>query len=145
MLTSSVKSTAEIMAWPPIMWSKSPNWENVTKLFTEFPASLWIFNSFFVAIAVTILTIFLCTLAGYAFAKYNFKGKNRLFIFMVATAMIPFPIIMKPLNVLVGRMGMNDTLSGLIIPFVAPAIGIFMMRQFITSVPDELILSLIHI
>ena len=139
MLTSSIKSTAEIMAWPPIVFSKSPNWENVTKLFTEFPASLWIFNSFFVAIAVTILTIFLCTLAGYAFAKYNFKGKNKLFIFMVATAMIPFPIIMIPLYVLVGRMGLNDTLTGLIIPFVAPAIGIFMMRQFITSVPDELI------
>ena len=111
MLTSSIKSTAEIMAWPPIVFSKSPNWENVTKLFTEFPASLWIFNSFFVAIAVTILTIFLCTLAGYAFAKYNFKGKNKLFIFMVATAMIPFPIIMIPLYVLVGRMGLNDTLT----------------------------------
>ena len=58
---------------------------------------------------------------------------------MIATAMIPFPIIMIPLYVLVGRMGLNDTLTGLIIPFVAPAIGIFMMRQFITSVPDELI------
>ena len=139
MITSSLKSTAEIMAWPPIIWSKNPNWENVTNLFTEFPANLWIFNSFIVAIAVTVLTVFLCTLAGYAFAKYSFKGKNKLFIFMVATAMIPFPIIMIPLYVLVGRMGMNDTLLGLIIPFVAPAIGIFMMRQFITSVPDELI------
>ncbi|MDA1181816.1 MAG: ABC transporter permease subunit, partial [Proteobacteria bacterium] len=139
MLTSSVKSTAEIMAWPPIIWSKNPNWENVTNLFTEFPANLWIYNSFIVAIAVTILTVFLCTLAGYAFAKYDFKGKKKLFIFMVATAMIPFPIIMIPLYVLVGRMGMNDTLLGLIIPFIAPAIGIFMMRQFITSVPDELI------
>ncbi len=139
MITSSLKSTAEIMAWPPIIWSKNPNWENVTNLFTEFPANLWIFNSFVVAIAVTVLTVFLCTLAGYAFAKYSFKGKNKLFIFMVATAMIPFPIIMIPLYVLVGRMGMNDTLLGLIIPFVAPAIGIFMMRQFITSVPDELI------
>ena len=139
MITSSLKSTAEIMAWPPIIWSKNPNWENVTNLFTEFPANLWIFNSFVVAIAVTVLTVFLCTLAGYAFAKYSFKGKNKLFIFMVATAMIPFPIIMLPLDVLVGRMGMNDTLLGLIIPFVAPAIGIFMMRQFITSVPDELI------
>ena len=139
MITSSLKSTAEIMAWPPIIWSKNPNWENVTNLFNEFPANLWIFNSFVVAIAVTVLTVFLCTLAGYAFAKYSFKGKNKLFIFMVATAMIPFPIIMIPLYVLVGRMGMNDTLLGLIIPFVAPAIGIFMMRQFITSVPDELI------
>ena len=139
MITSSLKSTAEIMAWPPIIWSKNPNWENVTNLFTEFPANLWIVNSFVVAIAVTVLTVFLCTLAGYAFAKYSFKGKNKLFIFMVATAMIPFPIIMIPLYVLVGRMGMNDTLLGLIIPFVAPAIGIFMMRQFITSVPDELI------
>jgi ABC-type glycerol-3-phosphate transport system permease component len=139
MLTSSVKSTAEIMAWPPIIWSKNPNWENVTNLFTQYPANLWIYNSFIVAIAVTILTVFLCTLAGYAFAKYDFKGKKKLFIFMVATAMIPFPIIMIPLYVLVGRMGMNDTLLGLIIPFVAPAIGIFMMRQFITSVPDELI------
>ena len=139
MVTSSLKSTGEIMAWPPIIWSKNPNWDNVTNLFTEFPANLWIFNSFIVAIAVTLLTVFLCTLAGYAFAKYNFKGKNKLFIFMVATAMIPFPIIMIPLYVLVGRMGMNDTLLGLIIPFVAPAIGIFMMRQFITTVPDELI------
>ena len=139
MFTSSLKSTAEIMAWPPIIWSKNPNWDNVTNLFTEFPANLWIFNSFIVAIAVTLLTVFLCTLAGYAFAKYSFKGKNKLFIFMVATAMIPFPIIMIPLYVLVGRMGMNDTLLGLIIPFVAPAIGIFMMRQFITTVPDELI------
>ena len=139
MVTSSLKSTSEIMAWPPIIWSKNPNWDNVTNLFTEYPANLWIFNSFIVAIITTLLTVFLCTLAGYAFAKYVFKGKNKLFIFMVATAMIPFPIIMIPLYVLVGRMGMNDTLLGLIIPFVAPAIGIFMMRQFITSVPDELI------
>jgi ABC-type glycerol-3-phosphate transport system permease component len=139
MVTSSLKSTSEIMAWPPIIWSKNPNWNNVTNLFTEYPANLWIFNSFIVAIITTLLTVFLCTLAGYAFAKYAFKGKNKLFIFMVATAMIPFPIIMIPLYVLVGRMGMNDTLLGLIIPFVAPAIGIFMMRQFITSVPDELI------
>ena len=139
MVTSSLKSTGEIMAWPPIIWSKNPNWDNVTNLFTEYPANLWIFNSFIVAIITTLLTVFLCTLAGYAFAKYAFKGKNKLFIFMVATAMIPFPIIMIPLYVLVGRMGMNDTLLGLIIPFVAPAIGIFMMRQFITSVPDELI------
>ena len=139
MVTSSLKSTSEIMAWPPIIWSKNPNWDNVTNLFTEYPANLWIFNSFIVAIITTLLTVFLCTLAGYAFAKYAFKGKNKLFIFMVATAMIPFPIIMIPLYVLVGRMGMNDTLLGLIIPFVAPAIGIFMMRQFITSVPDELI------
>ena len=83
MLTSSVKSTAEIMAWPPIIWSKNPNWENVTNLFTEFPANLWIFNSFVVAIAVTVLTVFLCTLAGYAFAKYSFKGKiNYLFLWL---------------------------------------------------------------
>jgi len=139
MVTSSLKSTREIMAWPPVLWSKNPNWENVTNLFTQYPANLWIFNSFIVALAVTLLTVFLCTLAGYAFAKFDFKGKSKLFIFMVATAMIPFPIIMIPLYVIVGRMGMNDSLLGLIIPFVAPAIGIFMMRQFILSVPDELI------
>ncbi len=69
MVTSSLKSTAEIMAWPPIIWSKNPNWDNVTNLFSEFPANLWIFNSFIVATAVTLLTVFLCTLAGYAFAK----------------------------------------------------------------------------
>ena len=139
MVTSSLKSTREIMAWPPVLWSKNPNWENVTNLFTQYPANLWIFNSFIVALTVTLLTVFLCTLAGYAFAKFDFKGRNKLFIFMVATAMIPFPIIMIPLYVIVGRMGMNDSLLGLIIPFVAPAIGIFMMRQFILSVPDELI------
>ena len=61
------------------MWSKSPNWKNVTKLFTEFPKVGGI-NSFFVATGATILTIFLCTLAGYAFAKYNLKENKLLYL-----------------------------------------------------------------
>ena len=139
MFTSALKSTREIMAWPPVLWSSNPNWDNITTLFTKFPADIWIFNSIIVAFAVTLLTVFFCTLAGYAFAKYNFKAKKILFLLMIATSMIPFPIIMIPLYVLIGKMGMMDSLMGLILPFVAPAIGIFMMRQFISAVPDELI------
>ena len=139
MFSSTLKSTAEIMTYPPIFWSKNPNWDNVTNLFTQWPAYAWIYNSIIIAVAVTLLTIFFCTLAGYAFAKYDFRGKKSLFLFMIATAMIPFPIIMIPLYVIIGRMGMMDSLMGCIIPFVAPAIGIFMMRQFISAVPDELI------
>ena len=139
MFSSTLKSTAEIMTYPPIFWSKNPNWDNVTNLFTQWPAYAWIYNSIIIAVAVTLLTIFFCTLAGYAFAKYDFRGKKSLFLFMIATAMIPFPIIMIPLYVIIGKMGMMDSLMGCIIPFVAPAIGIFMMRQFISAVPDELI------
>ena len=139
MLSSSIKTTAEIMTWPPLFWSKNPNWVNISHLFSGWPAGTWIMNSIIVAVSVTLLTIFFCTLAGYAFAKYNFKGKKSLFLFMIATSMIPFPIIMIPLYIIIGRMGMMDSLPGLIVPFVAPAIGIFMMRQFISTVPDELI------
>jgi len=139
MLSSSIKTTAEIMTWPPVLWPSNPSWGNLSKLFSKFPADAWIMNSIIVAASVTLLTIFFCTLAGYAFAKYNFKGKKSLFLFMIATSMIPFPIIMIPLYVIIGRMGMMDSLPGLIVPFVAPAIGIFMMRQFISAVPDELI------
>ena len=139
MLSSSIKTTAEIMTWPPLFWSKNPNWVNISHLFSGWPADAWIMNSIIVAASVTLLTIFFCTLAGYAFAKYNFKGKKSLFLFMIATSMIPFPIIMIPLYIIIGRMGMMDSLPGLIVPFVAPAIGIFMMRQFISTVPDELI------
>ena len=139
MLSSSIKTTAEIMTWPPLFWSKNPNWVNISHLFSGWPADTWIMNSIIVAASVTLLTIFFCTLAGYAFAKYNFKGKKSLFLFMIATSMIPFPIIMIPLYIIIGRMGMMDSLPGLIVPFVAPAIGIFMMRQFISTVPDELI------
>lgn len=139
MLSSSIKTTAEIMTWPPLFWSKNPNWVNISHLFSGWPADTWIMNSIIVAVSVTLLTIFFCTLAGYAFAKYNFKGKKSLFLFMIATSMIPFPIIMIPLYIIIGRMGMMDSLPGLIVPFVAPAIGIFMMRQFISTVPDELI------
>ena len=139
MLSSSIKTTAEIMTWPPLLWSKNPNWVNISHLFSGWPAGTWIMNSIIVAVSVTLLTIFFCTLAGYAFAKYNFKGKKSLFLFMIATSMIPFPIIMIPLYIIIGRMGMMDSLPGLIVPFVAPAIGIFMMRQFISTVPDELI------
>ena len=139
MLSSSIKTTAEIMTWPPLLWSKNPNWVNISHLFSGWPAGTWIMNSIIVAVSVTLLTIFFCTLAGYAFSKYNFKGKKSLFLFMIATSMIPFPIIMIPLYIIIGRMGMMDSLPGLIVPFVAPAIGIFMMRQFISTVPDELI------
>lgn len=139
MISSSLKSTYEIMAWPPVIWPKEPKWENLSLLFDKWPVDAWMFNSAIVAITVTIASVFLCTLAGYGFAKYNFKGKNKLFVTMVATAMIPFPIVMIPLYVLVGRMGMNDSLPGLVVPFVAPAIGIFLMRQYILAVPDELI------
>lgn len=96
-------------------------------------------NTIIVTGSVTIISVFTSTIAGYVFAKYNFWGKNVLFGVLLATLMVPFAVLMIPLYLTISGFGLNNSLGGVIITGLFSTFGIFMMRQFMFSVPNELI------
>jgi multiple sugar transport system permease protein len=102
------------------------------------PFGRYFFNSLIVGVCTTLLNVFFAALTGYGFAKYNFWGKNFLFISILSTLMIPFQAIMVPLFIIVRDFGWLNTYQGLIIPWAISAFGVFLMRQFILSIPNEL-------
>jgi len=96
-------------------------------------------NSIVIAVISTILGVVLNGLAGFAFAKYNFRGKSVLFYMVLATMMVPFQITMIPIYVTVAKLGLINNYWGVILPGTASAFGIFLIRQFMQSIPDELL------
>jgi len=139
MFSASFKPLNEIYKYPPTLFPEKLRFDNYTRLFTEWSFLRWYGNSLFVAIVLTIAVLFFTSLAGYAFAKYRFKGSNALFIILLGSTMIPFQVTLVPLFILNSRLGWTNSFLALIVPFMAPALGIFLMRQFIYSIPTELI------
>lgn len=141
MLLGSLKPAAEIIQVPPTFFPENPTFNSYTTILTDprVPLGRFFFNSTFVAVAVVVLTLFTSSLAGYIFAKYNFPGKNIVFLLILSTIMIPFPVLMIPSYLLLVEMGLLDSLWALILPAAVSAFGIFLMRQFMEDVPDELL------
>ena len=96
-----------------------------------------LFNSFFVSLSITFGQIFICSFSGYAFARFNFPFKNILFWLVLASLMIPLQVVIIPLYVLISKIGMHDSLIGLIIPAIPSAFGAFLMRQYYLKIPSE--------
>lgn len=139
-LSSSFKPVADIFVYPPKLWPTEATLQNFRDLFDNVPFPHWLFTSLWVSLVGTAIAVFFCALGGYAFAKYSFPGQRILFDIMFSSMMIPFAVILVPLFVEMARIGWADQYVALIVPWVAPAFGIFMMRQFIVqSVPDEAI------
>lgn len=139
-LSSSFKPVADIFVYPPKLWPTRATLQNFRDLFDNVPFPHWLFTSLWVSLVGTAIAVFFCALGGYAFAKYSFPGQRLLFDIMFSSMMIPFAVILVPLFVEMARIGWADQYVALIVPWVAPAFGIFMMRQFIVqSVPDEAI------
>jgi ABC-type glycerol-3-phosphate transport system permease component len=122
-----------------VMLPEEPTTENYRRLFTELPFPRFFVNSIFVATAQTLLTLLFCSLGGYAFAKYVFPGRGALFTVVLGSMMIPFHVLLVPLFSLMGVFHWFDTFRAIIIPFSASAFGIFLMRQYTLSVPDDLL------
>ena len=140
MITASFKSLNEVIQIPPQWLPKQWDFRNYPEVFRQQPLfGRYFLNSVIVA-AVTVASVLITSsLAGYAFAKYNFPGKNVFFVFVLSTMMIPFQIRMVPLFVMVSGWKLLDTYTGLILPGLVDAFGIFLMRQFIASIPTDLI------
>jgi multiple sugar transport system permease protein len=115
-----------------------PTLANFRDIFSQTPFGKWLVNSLVVAAATTVLVLFVDSLAGYAFAKKKFAGRDVIFFMLLSTQMIPIPVTILPLFLLATRMGLIDSYYALILPAVAVPIGVFMMRQFIKTIPSEL-------
>jgi multiple sugar transport system permease protein len=131
--------TNDTMFIVPVQWLPSSlNWHNYPDAFNAAPFARYFLNSTVVAVAVTASTVFFGAMAGYGFSKFRFFGRNLLFGLILATFMIPFPVIMVPLFVLVRHLGWLDSYAGIIIPGALSGFAVFMMRQFMLAIPDEL-------
>ena len=128
----------ELMQYPPQFFTSNFTLQNFTEIARRIKIWGYVKNSVVYCLASTIPSVFLNSLAGYAFARLSFKGKNVLFIMILATMMIPFQVIMVPLFLEVYKMGMYDTFAGLIVPNLGAAITVFMTRAAFSMLPREL-------
>jgi ABC-type glycerol-3-phosphate transport system permease component len=140
-LVTSFKSREEILVFPPTWWPAQPTLEHWIGLTNLRIGSFEIFfrNSLFVATTVTLLTLLTSSMAGYVFAKYRFRGRDALFVGILSMLMIPFNISIIPLYALMLDLHWTNSFWALIIPSAFSPFGIFLMRQFMHSIPDELI------
>ena len=120
-----------------IVWDKFTS--NYRNLWQTVPYNRYFINSVFIATASTLLTLFFCSLGGYAFAKYQFRGQKILFGILLASMMVPFQVLLVPLFGLMYDIGWLNSYKAIIIPFSVGAFGVFLMRQFIVTIPSELI------
>lgn len=138
LIFSTFKPEKEIISYPPTFFPNSFTLQNFTTVSQRIKIWRYVFNSVIYAGGTTALAVVVNSLAGYVYARYTFKGKNFFFLFTLATMMIPFQVIMVPSFLVVYKMGMYNTYWGLIIPRVAVATSIFMMRAAFTGLPKEL-------
>ena len=138
MISSSFKRLNEIYAFPPTIIPRTFTLGNYQRLFTEWPFGRWYINSLLIAVIITLAVLFFTSLAGMGFAKYRFRGRQPMFMVMLGSTMIPFELILIPLFIMMSRFGWTNSYASLIIPFMAPALGIFLMRQYISTLPSEL-------
>jgi multiple sugar transport system permease protein len=139
MVLSSLKQEGEIREVPPTWLPRSPNFDNYRAVFDRLDFAQYAFNSIFVAVAITLGNVVFCSALGYALAKLDFPGRRALFATVMGTLMVPGTAIFVPLFVLVANLGMVNSYGGLILPFLVGAFGVFLMRQFIMSIPDDLL------
>jgi multiple sugar transport system permease protein len=124
----------------PLQWIPPvPQWNNYPDAFRRFPFDRFILNSLVVALAVTASNLLCCSLAGYGLAKYRFFGREVVFLIMLSTLMLPLEVLLVPTYLVVKQIGWVNTYQGLIVPLLVDAFGIFLMSQFIRSIPNELI------
>ena len=140
MLATSLSRGANIaMPRIPRLWPSDPSLFNYDVAVRNLPVLRYYWNSLVVTTSATLGLLLFSSMAGYAFAKGRFLGKSLLFLMLLTTLMIPFEIRMIPMYLLMRDLGLNDTLLALILPFVAGGFGTFLMRQYITSIPTELV------
>ncbi len=138
MALASFKPNKEIMKIPPTFWPQKSSFKNYTTVLTTIPFTRYYLNSIIVAIVVTFGAIFTSSLAGYIFSRYEFKGRDIIFMLILSTMMIPFQVIMIPLYKIAIDLKLTNTYPGLMLWGPITTFGIFMMKQFMHSIPRDL-------
>ena len=155
MFIGALRTPAERLARPPVYWPHDPQWSNYRRALTELPMLRWYLNSIFVTCVITFVQLLTSSMAGFALAKYEFRGKKFLFNSVLAAQMFPFFLFLIPLFFLMrfwplaggnsltglGGTGFLGTYTALILPFMITWYGVFLMRQFMLSIPTALMES----
>lgn len=139
MVTTALKPPTVVMSLPPEWIPTSVSLNNFREAFANSPVGRWTFNSFFMAISVTLFQLLFATMAGYGFSKKSFPGREIIFWVYVSSMMIPGFAMIIPLFTLMTKFGLVNTYMGLIAPGLSAPFGVFLMRQFIQTLPTELI------
>lgn len=138
MASSALKDEAEAFATPPTLIPKAPTLDNFQRVTEFLDIKQLLINSVSVSLSVTFLQLLTSSMAGYAFARLNFRGKNFFFLTYMVTMMIPMQVIIVPLFIEMKYLGLIDSLVGLGLPMIASAFGAFFMRQAMTAIPKEI-------
>lgn len=138
MVLSSLKSNAEILSANPSILPKHPTFQGFVTVVSQAPFFRWLWNSLITSAIITLVTLFTSAMAGYIFAKFEFALKRFLFFLLLASMMVPFAVVMIPTYLIVARIGIVDHLSSIVVPSLVGAFGIFLCRQFIESLPRDL-------
>lgn len=139
MLSTALKANYEVFTIPPGLLPREPQWQNLAAVWADGRFARYFLNTLVVSVATTFVTLAITSMAGYAFAKFRFLGRQPLFFFFLGTMMIPMQVTMIPVFLLEAKLGLLDSYLGLILPLSANAFGVFLMRQFMMTLPDELI------
>jgi multiple sugar transport system permease protein len=139
MVSASLMPPGHASTFPPRLFPDQITLEHYTALFTRLNLTRYVVNSAFLSIAVTAISLIINSMAGYAFAKIRFQGRDSLFKILLSSMVIPAQVTMLPLFLLLNKMGLINTYAGVIIPGMASVFGIFLIRQFVQSIPDSLI------
>src|SRR5258707_1344441 len=139
MVNASLMSSGEIMQQPPTWLPAQPQFSNFSDVTKTLPFGQLYFNSLFITTCTVFGVLLTSSLAGFAFAKYQFPGREIFFYCILATMMIPFFVTLIPVFYIVRQLQWVNTFQGMIVPSLTSAYGIFLMRQFIFGIPDELI------
>jgi multiple sugar transport system permease protein len=137
MVLTSFQTPDEARRFPPVFPS-GIHWQNYTDAINAVPFGRFFLNSFLVTGATVLGNLVFCSLAGYAFARFRFFGRDVLFVLLLATLMIPFQVVMIPIFLIMRHLGLVDSLGALILPNLVTPFGIFLMRQFFRTLPIEL-------
>jgi multiple sugar transport system permease protein len=138
MLVTSLETLNQTRHFPPVLIPHPIQPGNYAQVLSQAPFARWFANTLIVTVVTVAGNLLLCSLAGYAFARIKFFGREVVFVLVLVTVMIPFQVVMIPAFIIVKHLGLINTLGGLIVPNLAQAFGIFLFRQFFRTLPVEL-------
>lgn len=138
-ILSSFKSSEELFSIPPTLFPKELILDNYRQVVTTGFFLRDNMNSLIIAVFTTVGTVLLCSITGYTLAKFKFRGRDQIFLLFLGTMMIPVQVTMIPVFILTTKLGLINTHMGIILPMIANAYGVFLMRQFMMTLPNEMI------
>jgi ABC-type glycerol-3-phosphate transport system permease component len=139
MFSSSLRTMATMFSLP-IQWIPwPPNWSSYLLAWQAQDFTRYFLNSGFVAVAITLSNLLLCSLAGYSLTKFHYRGRGVMFLAILSTMMLPLEVTMVPLFLIIKRLDWANSYQGLIVPFLVDGFGVFLMRQYMMSIPKDLI------